>query len=457
MLRRLSVRARLAAAFAAALLLVLALAGLFVYLRVSASMTETIDDGLEGRAADVRRQLESGGIDGLDLEQTLIGAEEGFAQVLTPDGRVVADTLDPDSRPVLDSDQLAEARRAWYFTGEDGIAGVDGEARLLAGPAQSDGRSLVVVSGASAEDRDEALAGIAGAFLVGAPLAVLLASGLGYLLAARSLAPVEAMRRRADEINLERSGERLPLSPARDEIRRLGETLNAMLDRIERSLERERVFVADASHELRTPLTVLRAELELAERPGRTKEDLEAAVASAIVEVDRLARLAEDLLVIARSDGGRLPIKPEEVEVGPLLERVRRRSARVAERDGRKVTASADAGLRARLDQLRIEQALGNLVGNAVEHGEGEIGISARAQEGSLVLEVTDEGKGFPAGFEDVAFERFSRAEPGRTGGGAGLGLAIVRAIAEAHGGTAEIAPAVGRGTMVRITFPLAG
>ena len=316
-------------------------------------------------------------------------------------------------------------------------------------------RSLVVVSGASAEDRDEALAGIAGAFLVGAPLAVLLASGLGYLLAARSLAPVETMRRRADEINLERSGERLPLSPARDEIRRLGETLNAMLDRIERSLERERVFVADASHELRTPLTVLRAELELAERPGRTKEDLEAAVTSAIIEVDRLARLAEDLLVIARSDGGRLPIKLEPVEVAPLLERVRRRSARVAERDGRSLTADADPDLQAELDQLRIEQALGNLVGNAVEHGEGEIRIAARAEGGNLVFEVTDEGEGFPAGFEDVAFERFSRAEPGRTGGGAGLGLAIVRAIAEAHGGTAEITAVQGPGTTVRITVPL--
>jgi two-component system, OmpR family, sensor kinase len=457
MRRRLSLRARLAAAFAAALLLVLALAGLFVYLRVSSSLTETIDDGLESRAADIRRQLEDGGTAGLDLEQTLIGAEEGLAQVLTPGGRVIASTVEPEERPVLDGGQLAEARGGWFFTDEDGIAGVDGEARLLAGPAQADGRSLVVVSGASAEDRDEALAGIAGAFLVGAPLAVLLASGLGYLLAARSLAPVEAMRRRADEINLEHSGERLPLSPARDEIRRLGETLNAMLDRIERSLERERVFVADASHELRTPLTVLRAELELAERPGRTKEELEAAVGSAIVEVDRLARLAEDLLVIARSDGGRLPIKSETVEVAPLLERVRRRAARVTEQEGRRVTADADPGLRAELDQLRIEQALGNLVGNAAEHGEGEIRISAQARGAELVLEVTDEGDGFPESFEDIAFERFSRAEPGRTGGGAGLGLAIVRAIAEAHGGTAEISAAQGAGTTVRITVPLGG
>ena len=123
-------------------------------------------------------------------------------------------------------------------------------------------------------DREEALAGLAGAFLIGGPIALLLASGLGYLLAGRALAPVEAMRRRAAEITLERSGERLPLPRADDEIHDLGATLNTMLDRIEASLERERVFVADASHELRTPLAILRTELELAERQRRSPEEL---------------------------------------------------------------------------------------------------------------------------------------------------------------------------------------
>ena len=211
------------------------------------------------------------------------------------------------------------------------VAGLDGEARVLAQPASSAEGDFVVVAGASTGDRSEALAGIAGAFLIGAPLALLLAGALGYLLATRALAPVEALRRRADAITLRRSGDRLPLPETEDELHRLAATLNAMLDRIEASLDRERVFVADASHELRTPLAILRAELELAGRPDRTVEELRAALASATEEVDRLSRLAEDLLVIARADQGRLPIKREPVELSRAA-RASRRPVRPARR-----------------------------------------------------------------------------------------------------------------------------
>jgi two-component system, OmpR family, sensor kinase len=313
----------------------------------------------------------------------------------------------------------------------------------------------VIIAGSSTGDRDEALAGIAGAFAIGAPLALLIASGLGYLLASRSLAPVEAMRRRADEITLERSGERLPLPRAQDEIHRLGETLNRMLDRIEASLERQRVFVADASHELRTPLAVLRTELELADRSKRTREELEAALRSAVEEVDRLSRLAEDLLVVARSDQGQLPIKRERVDLGALLERVGARFGPRASEGGREIVVDVPADLEAELDVLRVEQALGNLIDNALRHGGGDVRVSAQRSDGSVSLEVSDGGPGFPAGFEGQAFERFTRADGGRTGGGAGLGLAIVQAIAAAHGGRATIAGSGEPATTVRISMPL--
>ena len=457
MLRRLSLRARLAAAFAAALLLVLALAGFFVYLRVSDSLTETIDDGLHTRAADLERQLAARGVAGARLRRTLVDAEDSFAQVLSPGGRVLASTLPPGAGAALDPATLAEARRQPTFVGEREVPGIDGEGRLVAEPVDAAGEPVVLIVGASTGDREEALSGIVAAFGVGAPLAVLLASGLGYLLAARSLAPVETMRRRAEVITLEHSGERLPLSPARDEIHRLGETLNAMLDRIEGSLERERVFVADASHELRTPLAVLRAELELAQRPGRSADELRAAVGSAVVEVDRLSRLAEDLLVIARSEGGRLPIKRESVELRALVERVRERFAEDAEASGRAIAAEAPPGLRAAVDPLRIEQALGNLIGNALEHGSGDIRVRALAEGDTLVLEVSDRGSGIPESFGEVAFERFSRADPGRTGGGAGLGLAIVKTVAEAHGGEASIGTGDRGGAAVLMRLPLRG
>jgi len=452
MLDRLSIRARLTAAFAAAMLLILALAAVFVYLTVESDLEEALDESLSARADDVAALVgtREGGIDGPRLDVQRVGEdEEGFAQLVDADGRLLRATV-PEAEPAITAGEAASAAdRAIFITREQ--PGIDGEARILARPAGEVGTSVVVV-GASTEDNEETLAGLAGAFAVGAPVALLLASGLGYVLAGRGLAPIEAMRRRAGEITLEHSGERLPLPPADDEVCRLGQTLNSMLDRIEASLERERVFVADASHELRTPLANLRAELELANRPGRSANEMRAALLSAAEEVDRLSRLAEDLLVIARSEQGRLPIRREPVELLPLLERVRERFGGSARERGRELAIDARAGATAKLDPLRIEQALGNLVDNALRHGEGPVRLSAALGDGMVRLEVSDRGPGFPAGFEELAFERLTRADGGRSGGGAGLGLAIVRAIAAAHGGSAEVTGDGGSATTVRIS-----
>jgi heavy metal sensor kinase len=455
MLDRLSIRARLTIAFSAALCLVLVLAGLFVYLRVSSGLTETLDDGVEARVHDVEVVLARAGDGPPRLQGGLFEGEEGFAQILTPDGEVVASTLAQGTGAALDATDVERAAAGPLLVERD-VPGLDAGARVLAEPATTSEESFVIVAGASTGDRDEALAGIAGAFAIGAPLALLIAAGLGYVLASRSLAPVESMRRRAAEITLERSGERLPLPRADDEIRRLAETLNRMLDRIEASLERQRVFVADASHELRTPLAVLRAELELAERSERSRDELEAALRSAAEEVDRLSRLADDLLVVARSDSGRLPLKRERVDVGALLSRVSERFDRRAAEGGREIAIDVPPGLDAELDVLRIEQAVGNLVDNALRHGDGDVRVSARRDDGLVVVEVADGGAGFPQGFAEHAFERFTRADDGRTGGGAGLGLAIVQAIAAAHGGRATIADSNEPATTVRISVPAA-
>jgi two-component system, OmpR family, sensor kinase len=454
MLSRLPIRLRLATAFAVALLLVLGLAALFVYLRVSSELTNGLDDELDRRAAVLASIAmddpapDSGSLPAPDE------SEEGFSQILGPGGEVIASTGAASGAAPIDEEAVRAAGDEPAVIERD-VEGIDGEARILAAPVEGPDGERIVVAAASTEDRGEALAGILGAFAIGIPVAILLASGLGYLLAARALAPVESLRRRASGITLERSGERLPLPAAEDELRRLAETLNAMLDRIEGSLERERVFVADASHELRTPLAVLRAELELAGRPDRSPEELRAAIRSAAEETDRLSRLAEDLLVIARSDQGRLPITEERVEAAEMLERVQDRFATVARREGREISVDAPNGLAADLDRLRIEQALGNLVDNALRHGEGEIRLSAHGEDGTVAFDVADRGPGFPAGFEASAFERFSRADEGRTGGGAGLGLAIVRAIARAHGGTVSVVPSAGDGAVVRISLPL--
>jgi two-component system, OmpR family, sensor kinase len=233
-----------------------------------------------------------------------------------------------------------------------------------------------------------------------------------------------------------------------DEVARLGETLNRMLERIEDGLARERRFVSDASHELRTPLALLKTELELALREGRSPAQLRAAIESASAETDRLARIADDLLLLARSEQGHLRLQLEPLDAAELLRTVAGRFSRSAD-----VSVEAGGG-RLDGDRLRLEQALGNLVDNAVRHGGGRASLRAGRRNGSIELHVLDRGTGFPPAFVEHAFERFSRADEGRGGEGAGLGLAIVDTIARAHGGRARAANREKGGADVWIELP---
>jgi two-component system OmpR family sensor kinase len=452
---RLPIRARLTAAFALAMVLVLAAAGLFVYLRLKDDLNESVDAGLEARATAVAGSGDAAAGAAED-------AEEGFAQVMTGSGAVL-DAVGGASGAALTGAEVARAAAGGTVRVERDVAGIEGPARILAGPVTAEAGAAgdaagsatelaVYAVGQSLDDRDETLAGLAASFAVGGPIAVLLASLVGYLLASAGLRPVEAMRRRAGEVSLAHDGERLPLPAAHDEVRRLGETLNEMLDRLRRSFESERRFVADASHELRTPVAVIRAELDAALRAGGHDEQVREALVAALEECDHLAQLAEDLLVVARAAEGELPMRRETVEVGPLLEGVRARFGDRAREHGRGLRVDGGDGLRLEADEFRLRQALGNLVDNALRHGGGEIVLRARrgATDGAVELEVADHGPGFAPDLASRAFERFARGDVARTRGGTGLGLAIVRAIAEAHGGRAEIVDP----TTVRLSLP---
>lgn len=457
LLGRLSIRARLTIAFSAALLVVLALAASFVYVRVDRDLTESRDESLSAQQESLRALL-AGSPVGLPTalrSAPALDSEDNFSQILAADGEVLFSTLPADSGPAIGAEATATAVRGDLLLPELDVAGVDGGARVLAGPAPSGRRTLVAVSGTANQDRAETLSQIVAAFAVGAPLALLLAAGAGYLLARRALLPVEFMRARADGISGEGGGERLPVPAADDELRALAVTLNSLLERLEQALDREKNFVSDASHELRTPLAILKTELELAEHGDRSPGELRDAISSALGEVDRLARLADDLLIAARADRGAIPIRRESVDVDELLSRVSGRFARAAAQQSRRIERTAPQGTSVSIDPLRAEQALGNLLDNALRHGSGTVKIEARIQSGELMVEVTDEGRGFPEEFRDHAFERFSRADQGRTGGGAGLGLAIVGAVAAAHGGSASVLPE--RPSAVRISFGPAG
>jgi two-component system, OmpR family, sensor kinase len=335
------------------------------------------------------------------------------------------------------------------------VPGLDEPARLLAISVTRGGRPFVLVVGGTRENRNETLRSLRTKLLIAGPVALLLATGLGYVFAGTGLRAVDAMRRRAADISADRPGERLPVPHANDELRRLGTTLNDMLARLEEALARERQFVADAGHELRTPLALLRAELDYALHHAEDEEELREALTEASAETDRLVQLAGDLLLIAGSDRRRIPLRVEPIEARPLLESVRNRFAWRAQQAGRQIEIDAAAGLALSGDRLRLEQALGNLVENALRHGDGRVRVSAGEAGGSVRLSVSDEGDGFPAGFAGRAFDRFTRADPAHAGGGAGLGLAIVDAIAQAHGGTAAVLTGAGHPAEVALDLPV--
>lgn len=441
LLARVPIRLRLTLAFAIAMAVVLLATGLFLYLRLEAALDQAIDQSLRGRADDVAALVR---VSGFALREEgwsrLVDQEANVAQVLNPDGVILDSTPGVGGHRLLTDPQLARAAQAMIMVDRPLVPGFDDPLRLLATPVQGQDGPVVVIVGASVEEQKEALESLLAQMLLGGPIVLLLASLLGYSLAAATLRPVESMRREAEAVSAAKPGRRLPLPPADDEIARLGRTLNTMLGRLESALARERQFVSDASHELRTPLAALRTELEIALRRKRTPEEMEAAMRSAEEETERLCRLAEDLLVLARADDGSLPVRQEQLPATELLTAVRERYGRQAADVGRPLQIQADDQLELHVDRLRVEQALGNLVENALLHGRGRILLIARRRDGRVELHVRDEGSGFPPEFIERAFDRFSRSDSARQGPGVGLGLAIVDLIARAHGGSAHAA-----------------
>ena len=435
------IRARLTAVFALGALL-LCLAGGYVFLReLGESLTAALDARLQQRAAAVASVIAAAGpAAAIGAPATEAGGQA--VQVLDGGGHVVASTpgFDHAAVPAIPAGTQPFERN-----------GVRAVARHVGGP---DGGWTIVVAEptrsiqAATEQvtRELALAGLA--IVASAALSA-------WWLGGRALRPVERLRAQAAEL-AERADERrqLQVPATRDEIAALAATMNELLGRLHGALERERRLVADAAHELRTPLSILRAELELADRPWRSREELLAAVAAANEEAQLIGRLAEDLLFLARTDEGAPVLQRRQQPVGPILEAAAARTRRT----GRRVDVEAPAQLVAYLDEGHLLQALCNLLSNAdrVSPPGSAVTLRASADDVSVAFDVTDDGPGFPPDFLRRAFQRFSRADSSRarSQGGAGLGLAIVAAIAKAHGGQATASNRPEGGARVRLSLP---
>ena len=445
-----SIRLRVAAVLTLTLAVAFALGSWLLVSQLSAVMLRSVDSGLAAHLAQAGRYLHAAPVG--PAQASTPG--DYIVQVIDPAGRVAGASPEAGRQPILPPAELVSARRGPIaFT-----ATFDDDAERFAAQPYPGRAGWVAAAGISLDSYTSTRSTVITGLAIGGSTLIVLAALGGYALARAALAPVERLRREAAALSARDPALRLPVPGTRDEIAALAQTMNDLLGRLHSALARQRALVADASHELRTPFAVLRGELELAGRPGRSRDELAAAVASAAEEAGRLNRITDDLLLLARSDEDRLTLQVEDARVRDLLAGSAERAGPRAAAAGVSVVLDVPAELTARADPGRIRQAVDNLVDNALRFAPAgtAIGIAGGPAGDDLVIEVTDTGPGFPVGYLAHAFERFSRPDGGRSrsGGGAGLGLAIVQAIAAAHGGQATASNRPGGGASVLLRLP---
>jgi two-component system, OmpR family, sensor kinase len=447
-----SIRLRLAVLFAAASAVLFALGSWLFVNELSSSLLSSLDSQLAVRLSQAATTLHAAGVPGSAAGGSVPG--EYVVQVIDSSGRVRGASADAGRAPLISAAELRQARHGRLLQ----TITVEGEReRVLAAPFARR-RGWVAVASVSLEALDSTLSHVRRELLAAGAALVAVAGFGAYGLARAALSPVERLRREVAALSErdESPGVRVPST--RDEIAALATTMNSLLTRLHSALARQRALVADASHELRTPFAVLSGELELAGRPGRSREELADALQRAGEEAARLARITEQLLFLARSDEDRIPQQRQRTNVSRLLAGSAERVAARARSAGVSCRVDAPDELTADLDPDRLGEAIDNLVDNALRFAPAgtTIVLTARVAGDDLAMEVADSGPGFPPEFLPHAFERFARPVAVRAGDdrGAGLGLAIVNAIAAAHGGRATARNRPDGGAVVTLELP---
>jgi len=441
-----SLRGRLVVLFALGTIAAVGISSVAIYATLNAQIDHAVNSGLAARADDIAGTL--------DPTKPQIREDDGFALVLTPDGQVVtASATITEPAKVLTVDEFRQATLG-PISVDRGVTGLGQHARLLAQPEDIGASRVVVVTGTALDTEVAARQRLVQSLALIDPLLVVVLAMGAWLVTGAALRPVRRISNEADEISRVDLGRRLP-EPITEELAQLARTLNAMLDRLAAAFARERGFVDDASHELRTPIAILRGELELAVDSDDPVE-LHRTILSALEETEHLAELADDLLVLARAGAAGLPLRPEAVDLNAATREIAERVDPVDYR-AIAITITGDATVWA--DPFRVAQIITNLVANARRYARSRIAIEIVDHGDHALLQIADDGAGFPIDFLATAFDRFAQADPSRQrqDRGAGLGLAIVAALAEAHHGHAEArnGPPLG-GAVVEVTLPAA-
>jgi two-component system OmpR family sensor kinase len=477
-----TIRGRLATSYAVALAGTMFVFGLVVYLVQRRENLGELDD---------RARLESNLI-----AATLSEAYRARGELVAPDRRTGRPTLAADVTPFLegipgyvvlvgpDGDvlYLSAGARALQYTrlllllnpvfradsaagfGTADLGAPAGQVRYYARPVTGAGAQIAaVLSGVSMAGVVIAPQRLVYVMILVSPLILLTSTLIGYLLAGRTLKPVDVIMDEVEAISDGRSLHRrlAPLETG-DELARLSRTLNEMLARLERSFAALRRFTADASHELKTPLTVLRSGIERAITHPKVAPEVMEILDETLAEVNRMAETVDSLLMLARADEGRAPLHLETIDLHELLGEVAETASLLGEQAAVNVAvAMPREQVMLGADRNRMRQLLMNLLTNAIKYtpAGGTVEIDAQVKVDQVVLSVRDTGIGIAPGDLPHIFDRFWRADPARsrTGErpGVGLGLAISKWIAEAHGGTITAESRLGRGTTIVVTLPL--
>jgi signal transduction histidine kinase len=456
-----SLRLRLTLLYSGILALTLIAFSVVLYVTVSQVTLSAVEETLADEAQRLigSRQFQ---LDHIDYPARKVAAPETYIQTLMPDGAIADRTanLGDYELPISTSGFSAcKGGRSWTET----TSTEDGRLIVHSRPVIAQGEIAGIVQVArSLADHDHALATLRSILIAGSAVVTLTAFGVGWVLAGAALRPIHRITDTAQAIGAERDFDRrVDDTGPPDEIGRLAKTFNAMLTELqaihrqtEQALQAQRRLVADASHELRTPLTTIRGNLGLLRRePPISGDDRQAVVADMVDETDRLIRLVNDMLLLARSDASR-PLRIEAVRIEPLVEDLCRQARLLGV--GRSIECENVPDVVAAADRDALKQVLLILLDNALKYtpARGAITLSTSADEAHVTIGIRDTGPGIAPDALPHIFERFYRSEPSRTGSGAGLGLAIAQELIEAQDGTITVESQVGKGSVFRVILP---
>lgn len=456
-----TIRVRLTLWYAGVLLLILGFFAAGVYFTMRRTLSDNLNDALQNRAFLTEELLvfDVAGRPDLTLSRDARDPNRGesFQRLLDTRGQVLFDNSSSFGAVAIEQAAVARAMSGGRHIGT--LRAGNDEARVLSVPVEHEGAVVGVLQvGESTEDLNSTLDSLLIVFAISLPAALVMATIVGFWLASRALGPIDKITRAADDISERDLSRRLDLNLPDDEVGRLARTFDRMIARLDAAFQRQRQFSADASHELRTPLAAIRGQIEVLAKRPKEIATYEKVVETISDHAERMTRLVGGLLMLARGDADALPVERERVVIPELVESVAEQIRPAAEQKGLQLRVVGEGAPEVMGDDDLLVQLLLNLVDNAIKYTDrGDVAMGWRIDGRMVHVDVSDTGAGIPAEHQARVFERFYRIDVvrSRASGGAGLGLAICKWIAEEHGGSIGITSS-DAGSTFTVSLPLA-